>query len=459
VPKKWDEESVVSILLDLYEKNGRKPYNISFLSKNGYGTIRTWLYTNYGSPFNFCKDKNISYVIKNGREIRKWTEDRIVEAIKEAYRIKGSPIHDKWLAQNGYATPLSRLKRDGYSLYTFAEKHGISDIIEVKYRAKGYTEEEIVKDFIKLYERINKPLCDTLLKENGMGKQVSYIRKHFGGLDYFVQKHNLTGIFEKRYSPLTDEEVVSRVKDLYVKLNQKIGMKDIQRHLSGCAHYIYRNFGDFETFCKEKGIMYLYEYKGGISWSEDVAKEIIVKLFNKNKSKVTYSDIQSEGLHGLLHYIRRNFGSINSFIEKLQLDDYMCVSEFSKACEQGMEFEKLVKETFLALGYNFIYQSDDFDGIRPDFYFTDTDTIIDTKLSSYTAFNLNNNFFSRYTSQCSNLIIVYLRGPNLSEKRGKIKFLPIDHYYSDLERIGRQDLIRKFKKLKDDFESIYTKAV
>jgi hypothetical protein len=198
----------------------------------------------------------------------------------------------------------------------------------------------------------------------------------------------------------------------------------------------------------------LFQYKGGVTWSDELAKSEVIALYNSSGTKVSLSTLKASGLHGLLHYIRRNFDGASDFVNKLELYDFMYVSDFTSSCGYGDEFESLVKQAFDVLAYEYVYQSRDFDGIRPDFYFKETDTIIDSKLSSHTAFNLNNGFFEKYTNQCSKLIVLYLRGPAIQKREGNIEFKCISEYYDEIKLKGRKDLVDKFEKLKNKVESI-----
>lgn len=378
---------------------------------------------------------------------RKWTTERLVSAIEEAYRVKGSKVYDKWLTQNGYPTPLSRIKKDGYSLKSFADIHGIGHLVEVRYRAKGYTRESIKKDILRIYAETNELISAQLLIDNGLEKQLSYVRSHYEGLEIFLRGEGLSHIFKPRYKVLSLEEVVRRVREIAEANNGKVNMKAIQNMQNGTASFIYRNYGDLETFCKENSLSDIYDYKGGISWDAYLAEEVIREIFSEIEEKVTYSLLHSRGLHGLIHYIRNQYGSIQSFIEELHLQDVMDYSEPLEKCKVGVVFEKLVKESFDALNMDFIYHAKHFDGIIPDFYFEQTDKIVDAKLASYTALKSDNDFFDKYPKQCTELEIIYLNGEDIDVGIGNVKFTHISTLYKRLEDVGRSDLIEKFEEM------------
>lgn len=378
---------------------------------------------------------------------RKWTTERLVSAIEEAYRVKGSKVYDKWLTQNGYSTPLSRIKKDGYSLKSFADIHGIGHLVEVRYRAKGYTRESIKKDILRIYAETNELISAQLLIDNGLEKQLSYVRSHYEGLENFLRGEGLSHIFKPRYKVLSLEEVVRRVREIAEANNGKVNMKAIQNMQNGTASFIYRNYGDLETFCKENSLSDIYDYKGGISWDAYLAEEVIREIFSEIEEKVTYSLLHSRGLHGLIHYIRNQYGSIQSFIEELHLQDVMDYSEPLEKCKVGVVFEKLVKESFDALNMDFIYHAKHFDGIIPDFYFEQTDKIVDAKLASYTALKSDNDFFDKYPKQCTELEIIYLNGEDIDVGIGNVKFTHISTLYKRLEDVGRSDLIEKFEEM------------
>jgi hypothetical protein len=382
---------------------------------------------------------------------RKWTSEAIIEAIKEAYEKKGSPVYDKWMDKNGYSSPLSRIKKDGKSLAMFAEENGIGHLVQVLYTTKGYSEEFIVNKFKELYLDTGEKLCDAVLRKHH-NKYLAYLRKHYGGLTAFIDKHNLNEIFEVRYSHLTNEEVVERVRNFSAQAGRKICMRDLQDNLSSCSQYIYRNYGDFESYCEANDLLDIFEYKGGVSWTDESAVSEIVALYNKSGSKLSLSALKAEKLHGLIHYIRRNFDGMSDFVNKLELHDYVYVSDFLSACGYGDDFERLVKQAFDILGYTYEYQSRKFEGIRPDFYLEESDIIIDSKLSSHTAFNLTNGFFEKYTKQCSKLVILYLRGSAIQKREGKVEFKCVSDYYDALTSAGRKDLVDEFEKLKLSFE-------
>lgn len=378
----------------------------------------------------------------------KWTEAALVNVIKEAYEKKGSKVYDKWLNNNGYSSPLSRIKKGlGLSLFDFANQNGVGHLVESRYTHGGYSEEYLVQRFKELYESVGEPLYPELLKRQGLNKLLVYIRAHYGGLDAFIAKHKLDSIFDKRYEVLTEEVVVQRIKDLAHSLGGKISIRHVQDELSGCSHYIYRNHGDFKTFCESNNILDIYDYRGGVKWNEELAREAVINTSMKYGCKVNLSMLNADKQYGLTHYIRNNFANTLDFVTKLNLGDYMQVSDFSTACSEGNYFEKLVRDSFNELGFMYEYHPSYFDGIVPDFYDSETNTIIDAKLSSYTPLNLNNNFFERYTAQCDRLLIIYLRGKPMLKKDNNIEFRHISYYYEDLISLGRTDLVCKFKSL------------
>lgn len=118
----------------------------------------------------------------------------------------------------------------------------------------------------------------------------------------------------------------------------------------------------------------------------------------------------------------------------------------------GMRFERIVKEVFEALGYNYRYQYTGFQGLRPDFYDEVNNHIIDSKLSRWTVYN-NKGDVSKYKPYCNKVSVIYLRDRNINSDDG-IEFIHIKSLYPDLINIGRADLIFEIEKLEREIEGV-----
>lgn len=133
-------------------------------------------------------------------------------------------------------------------------------------------------------------------------------------------------------------------------------------------------------------------------------------------------------------------------IETRKINDY---SDF------GRSFERIVKEVFDVLCYDYIYHYLEFDGIIPDFYDKENDIILDAKLSSYTPFVNKRDFFENYTQRCKKVIIIYMRGQHV-EYDDEFLWRHISYYYPELLTLNRQDLIDKVADLENKLSEIST---
>lgn len=118
----------------------------------------------------------------------------------------------------------------------------------------------------------------------------------------------------------------------------------------------------------------------------------------------------------------------------------------------GHKFEHICKEVFDLIRSHWEYQYTGINGIRPDFYEKETNTIIDAKLTSYAGFYKNKDGEStkeKYLPHCDKLIFVYLVGYEINDP--DVEVININSFYDELRSVHRDDLIQKIEELKNKF--------
>lgn len=191
------------------------------------------------------------------------------------------------------------------------------------------------------------------------------------------------------------------------------------------------------------------------SYIERLLSDYAIKKFKKKMHEIIPKDelIQLYYNEGLpMSEIAKVYNCCTSSVENVirrhglkgrVRDDYI---------KYGHLFEAIVKEIFESLNYEYIYQYKELDGIRPDFYDKENNTVLDAKLSSFTAFNASKSFFKKYAI-CNKVIIVYLRGNSINYE-GQFEWRHISYYYPELIAANRQDLINKVINFENELSKI-----
>jgi len=136
---------------------------------------------------------------------------------------------------------------------------------------------------------------------------------------------------------------------------------------------------------------------------------------------------------------------------------YLCpvCNPIDKKTREGYAHEELCKEALIVLGYEGygitadkyeLSTGDNGESCMPDFVLFGLErTWFDAKRSNFTM-NVRETI-KKYSPHCDDLCIIYLRGKPRSPK-GKVRFLPITHFYKRLKKIQQFDLIQDIENLR-----------
>lgn len=238
----------------------------------------------------------------------------------------------------------------------------------------------------------------------------------------------------------TKERVVEEFLSYYEDPDTRVS--DILKNNNPLHNAIVRHFGSYAGICTFLGLD-----PSGISsyvkWTADDLLSVI-KQMSDEEERLTLSNV-SEKFPAAWKVASRYFGGFKQALEHLGLDYEDYVEDPRLASHLGIEFEKVVREMFKALGRILKWQYRGFPNIRPDFFDPQADEIIEVKLSSWSAFGTGT--ITEYLPYCKSMTIIYLRGEPRSHGYENLRMVDIRDYYDDLLSIGRKDIIDKFERL------------
>ena len=208
---------------------------------------------------------------------------------------------------------------------------------------------------------------------------------------------------------------------------------------------VQRKFNNWDGLYREIGID-PSNVRQRFYWSaSDITTKI--KMYHSNGTSVNSVNIKTIDA-SLYNAARRCFGDWKTAVESSGID-YLGLIDHTLITGCGFLFEQILKEIFEALDYKFQYNKPISTNCRPDFLLDDG-TIIDAKLSSWSAFLATCETIDKYLQHTDKLIIVYLRGKEIKREVQGVTFVNVKEYYPLLVELGRIDLIRRCKERLDE---------
>jgi hypothetical protein len=312
-------------------------------------------------------------------------------------------------------------------------------------------DKDSVKIAFKEYIETGKPLQAKKFRQDN-GALYGAILYHFKSYKGFIEEIGLNydSIADKKR--WTNEKVIEEFKK-FESEGYDINPKTVYKHRVDLYAQISERFGSYKEFVEMLG----YDYKGICKhreWTKDEIKDVITSRVNEGESLYSV-DIINEHF-ALYRACETHFGSYKLALEYAGIDYSENVGNMSTSAKYGHKFERLLAEMFDALGKNYVRYSRDIDGIIPDFFDADSNRFIDAKLSSWTVFY--SDTIEKYLPHCSELVIVYLRGPQIQRKIDGVELRHISYYFDELKKNGLEDYIGKFSDMLFELERIEKEA-
>ncbi len=179
---------------------------------------------------------------------------------------------------------------------------------------------------------------------------------------------------------------------------------------------------------------------------KDLRKDALDEFYRHEfPDNIKSSFVESEEYKHVWGYIKSVYGSVRKLMEFYGTPseifvDYDYCGWDGVSIQKGHTFESIVKDMLEVIFDNVQYHAI-FDGCRPDFVIGDR--WYDAKLSAYAPFHPKNTMLERYLKNTNDLTIIYAKRKRSPYKRSGAKFIHVSELYSDLEVLGRSDLIER----------------
>jgi hypothetical protein len=332
----------------------------------------------------------------------KWSEKRVQTEISKRY-VEGQTLRASDINKGN--TKLYNAARRYFGNWRNAiESCGIN-YKEVSSFTKGdISKEDLIASIKRLYaDGIN--IRSEFIKIN-YGNLFGQAQKYFGSWGDAVV---LAGIdysdFKRTRICYSKEQIISKINKRKAS-NKSLSTLSVRKEDPRLYNSAIKIFGDWKTAIESSGIDYF----------ENVAKTK-VDYWNKAKIISKIRKYHESGVNMCVTNIMRiessltkqaemKFGSWENALiaSKIPLAEEVKQSHL-QVSYLGFQFEKIVKETLLHLGFSFKRRYNE--KIRPDFVLPNGH-FIDAKLSEWTVFN--SNTIQKYEPFCEKMSIVFLRG-------------------------------------------------
>lgn len=374
---------------------------------------------------------------------KKWTKDRVISEFKQ-YVDAGCSIKPKALKENRNDL-LIQIRRKFGSFKTFIESQGF-DYEEVV-GFKRWCKERIIAE-VQARHRGRKSIVRMDIEKDDPALLSSMI-KHFGDFRAAIEACGFN------YEDCIGFQWWNKdkIKDEFTKLYFRDDVHSVECIRSvnrGLDHAIRNYFGSYDALCEELGLDVNNVRAEVYQWQKDDLLKVLREM-KTNGEPLNVMSVQSK-FPSAVKVAERYFGSYENALMEIgeRYSDH--VEDHSLASYYGHKFESLLVGVFEALKINFEYHFRGFNGLVPDFYCAETDTILDAKLSSWSVFNCKT--YEKYKPKCNNLIVVYLRGSDIEHQKEGLELRHISYYYEALEKSGAVDLLREMQVLEEEVNHI-----
>lgn len=212
----------------------------------------------------------------------------------------------------------------------------------------------------------------------------------------------------------------------------------------GLDHAIRKIFGTYDAICEELGLDVTKIRPEVYEWSA----EDLLRVLKDCRSKGMPLNVMS--VHSVfpsaVKVATRHFGSYAAALSEIGEEYPLHAEDHLRTSAMGHEFESLLAEAFTLIRPDFQYHYRGFAGIVPDFYGAATRQIVDAKLSSWSIFNCDT--VKKYTPYCTDLTVVYLRGPDIKHGIDNLTLVPVSDYYEELNAAGHAGMVAKFERIR-----------
>lgn len=364
---------------------------------------------------------------------------------------------DKGLGVNG-----KTLKEEDKNLYYKIERNG--GFIKI-FSGMGISIKEMIRDY-----DFPKNIDTESINEDEIEKRLRYLKKigdlstagiRRGHFDDFrleksmkkkygsVQKCLDSLGLERDTKQVTKDSIIEKIKE-YDRMGYDMCYSSMIKIDSALVSNATRKFNmGYNQLLKIINIEFVEKRK---EYTRESIKKRLEKVY-EDEGNLRRQTIKKKD-SSLLFYSDSNYESFSDFLDDMGYDSSLYV-ENDTLKYFGFEFEKVVKDILSSLGNDFEFNKQHSRGVRPDFQFINGDWG-DAKLSSWTeSIDLS---VEKYTPNCKRLKIIFLRGVHdmkwySDEKYKNVDFYHISHFYNDLKKINRIDLIERCQVLAIQVES------
>lgn len=269
------------------------------------------------------------------------------------------------------------------------------------------------------------------------------IKKVYGSVENCLKALNL----ERDYRFVDKDYIESTIWEYYNK-GVDLSYSNMMQHDPKLIYNVGNHYDvGYHDLLKNMGISF---NEKRIPYTHDSIKQRLEYIY-KTHNTLRYAVVK-ENDPSILYYAHNKYGSY----EKLLIDMGYDVSEFidyDTLKSKGFQFESLVRDILIALGYKISYNKV-IGNYRPDFI-TDDNVIIDAKLSAWT--QSIDDTISKYTNTSSHIKIIYLRGDKLNkwsnDEYKDIEFIKVHSLFNELSAINRHDLIDRVLQLESSLKN------
>lgn len=293
-----------------------------------------------------------------------------------------------------------------------------------------------------------------LRRENGLRIDNTTIRKEDGSLRGAIETHfgNLNNAL--LYCGLNPDDVYvltqwnkNKIKTeftKYIESNPSSSILQLSKNYRALDHAVRKHYGTYENLCDDLGIdvavikRQVREWKG-----EDLLNTL--REMRDNGESLNIANVLLK-FPSAYQVSTRCFGSYANALQEIGEEYEKFVDPLNFDSYIGKEFERLVNEMFIQLGYKYKYQKRLVNGtIMPDFYDEENNIFIDAKLSSWTVFH--SDTLEKYIPHCNALYIIYLRGHEIEHEVSGMEMHHISYYFDELKARNLGHFISQFEGL------------
>lgn len=442
--KIWTEEHILKEFED-YKDSG-KDIRSSAVQKN-YRAMFDGIRKHYGGYREFIESLGMDYHgISSKRD--KWTVEDITREFTE-YAMRNSDLTARSIRQKRNDLYCQITKKIG-SYIEFVAKEGYGDVTTLEV----WDADKVIAEITERYDN-GDGLSYKQLKECGRTPLTKAATRYFGSLENAITQCGINYDNVLEFTFWDKEKIKQQFLEYYYDPSiYKI--EQIYEMNRGLDHAIRNHFGGYDALCDEMRLD-VTQIRAKV---HETSKHDLLDALTTLRDEGYPMNIMSvkQRFNGVWSASNKYFGSYEKALAHIGVDLNDHISERVFTSYAGREFEKVLSEMFVAIGKDYAYQYRGIGGIIPDFYESESGSIIDAKLSSWSIFNCDT--LEKYLPHCEKLVIVYLRGEPIDPRNDKVELREITHYYDELRTRGLTEFIDEFERIKESLtETILKEAI